>query len=70
MSIFQDSHRGLEEQWMGKHIHKHLIFKTKGTIQFKIQMFQVGGGAGWRWELRKTSDNSVVASGQNDTSLI
>jgi len=43
--------------------------QNKGTIQFKIQMFQVGGGAGWRWELRKTSDNSVVASGQNSSSL-
>ena len=32
-------------------------------------MFSSGAGAGWKWELRKTSDNSIVASGQNDTSL-
>ena len=32
-------------------------------------MISVISGAGWRWELRKTSDNSIVASGQNDTSL-
>ena len=32
-------------------------------------MFSSGIGAGWKWELRNSSDNSIVASGQNDTSL-
>ena len=32
-------------------------------------MFSSGVGAGWKWELRKTSDNSIIASGENDISL-
>lgn len=64
----QSSWTGMDELGGGASTQT-LKIKNKGTIQFKIQMFSTGAGAGWKWELRNSSDNSIVASGQNDTSL-